>query len=197
VAGVRWDDLFADLEAQAAAEHRRSLEAEAADLARAERATLVLTDRLRAHVGHTLGWRLRDGQTVRARLVDVGSDCVLISAVEVAGAPDVVVALSALSGLEGLSAAADADPASAVRRLGLAAVMRRLSRDRVVVRVRVLGGDVVVGTCDRVGADHVDVAVHAEDDVRSPRAVRRVCTIPFAALLTVTPLSTAWSAEAP
>jgi hypothetical protein len=55
---VRWEQLFADLEAQLASAHQQGVEEEAAEQARAEYSRVRLTDRL----------RLRQGEPVRALL---------------------------------------------------------------------------------------------------------------------------------
>ena len=46
---VRWDELFADMEAQLAQAEQRSVELEAAETARAELSRLTLAERLSAH----------------------------------------------------------------------------------------------------------------------------------------------------
>ena len=51
---MRWDALFADLEARAHGEHAAELVAEVADRTRIETASLHLVDRLRPAQGHRL-----------------------------------------------------------------------------------------------------------------------------------------------
>ena len=72
------------------------------------------------------------------------------------------------------------------RRFALGAALRALSRDRATVGVTLLGGGpVLVGTIDAVGADHLDLAEHAEGLPRRRENVRGVTTVPFGALLVV------------
>jgi hypothetical protein len=177
---VRWELLFADLEAFAEATERWAFEADVADRARAERAALTLADRVRGHVGGTLAFRLADGDRIRARVADVGADWVLLED----GAP-VVLPMRAVAGIEGLSRCA-AHPAGALaRRVGLGIVLRRLSRDRAAVQVGLLGGGTVTGTIDRVGADHLDVAQHPADVARRAGEVQGVVVVRLAAVAQV------------
>jgi hypothetical protein len=69
------------------------------------------------------------------------------------------------------------------RRLGIGVVLRGLSRDRALVRVLLLGDQAVIGTIDRVGADHFDVAMHPDDEPRRERAVLEVRCVLFPAVM--------------
>lgn len=204
---MRWERLFDDLEASAEAEDRAAFEAEVADLARAERSRLSLADRLTAHVGRRLVVHLVDGDDVRGQVRDVGRDWVALLRADGArggrtagpaaldddgqgtryGGVD-LVPLAAVTGVEGLtlaSAPAVEPDGPPVLRLGLAVVLRSLARDRAYVRVRLVGGRTVGGTVDRVGVDHLDVAVHPQDEARRPGAVSTVRTVPFPAVVLV------------
>lgn len=179
---MRWELLFADLEALADATERAAFDADVADRARSERAGLHLVDRLRAHVDGPapLVVRLSDGSAVTARLLDVGADWLLLE-----DAAQVVVPLAAVVGVEGLTRAASGEPGALARRVGLTVVLRRLARDRVVVRVATVDGGTAVGTLDRVGADHLDLALHEQDEYRRGRAVRAVRVVPLSAVVQV------------
>jgi hypothetical protein len=179
---MRWELLFADLEALADATERAAFDADVADRARSERAQLQLADRLRAHVDATapLGFWLADGGRLAARLVDVGADWVLLED----GGP-VVLPLGAVTGIEGLTRAAGGDPGPLARTVRLTVVLRRLARDRATVRLSTIDRTAVVGTIDRVGADHLDLALHPQDEFRRAAAVRAVRVVPLAALVQV------------
>jgi len=177
---MRWELLFADLEALADEVEREPFDADVADRARAERAALTLADRLRGHVGAAVVLRLLGGDRVRARLVDVGADWALLD-----DAGQVVVPLAAVAGVEGLSRLASTSRAALDRRVRLGIVLRRLSRDRTPVRVVLLDGAVLTGTIDRVGADHLDLAQHAPDEPRRATVVRGVSVVRLAALAQV------------
>ena len=75
-AGMRFDDLFADLEAQASAQTQRELWDEAQELSRAERGRLDLGDRLRA--GRQWRLRLAGGHGCAGRLLRVEADCLVL-----------------------------------------------------------------------------------------------------------------------
>ena len=176
---MRWERLFADLEAQAAAEERATWEIDVADLVRAEVGGLMLVDRLRAHVGAPLAWTFADGQGRAADLVELGADWVLLRS----RPGEVLVPLGAVSSVAGLGRSAVV--AERPRGLRLTTVLRGLARDRQAVRVDLRGGTVLTGTVDRVGADHLDLAVHPLDEPRRPGAVVEVRIVPTPAVLRI------------
>jgi len=168
---MRWEQLFTDLEGQLEAEQRAVVDGDVADLVRAERARLTLPDRLRAHVGEQLTWSMGAGETsVTGELLDVGVDWVLLRARR----GEMLIPLAAVHYVTGLSRAATPSTGEVARRLGLTVLLRGLSRDRAAVRVRLRSGEEMTGTIDRVGADHLDLAVHAADLPRRSEAVREV-----------------------
>jgi hypothetical protein len=177
---VRWERLFADLEAFADAGDRAAFEADVADRGRAERAGLALADRLRAHTGAPVTFLLLDGDRVRGRLVDVGADWMLVD-----DGSSVVLPAAAVAGVEGLSRLAETAGTELARRVGLGVVLRRLGRDRAPVRLGLLDGTTLTGTIDRVGVDHLDLAQHAADEIRRVPAVRGVLVVRLAAIAQV------------
>ena len=176
---MRWELLFADLEAMAEAAERSAFDGEVVDRERAERAALTLVGRLRAHVGATLAFRLLDRERVVARVVEVGVDWLLLD-----DPGSLLLPLAAVTRVEGMSrrAAGGVGPA---RRVPLTVLLRRLARDREQVRVRLVDGDELTGTVDRVGADHLDVALHPAGEPRRLGAVRGVCVVPLSAVICV------------
>jgi hypothetical protein len=178
---VRWESLFADLEAQLAEADAADEAGEVAERTRAEQGRWSLADRLRALPGAPLRVVLADGTRLAGRCVEAAPEW-LVLGLEPAGR--VLVPLGAVSTVEGLTRAV-APPAGTVeRRLGLRHALRVLARERVPVRVHTVGA-LVEGTLDRVGADHVDVAEHPGGEARRAGAVRGVVTVPLAALLAV------------
>ncbi|MGQ7295064.1 hypothetical protein [Quadrisphaera sp. KR29] len=176
---MRWDALFADLEAQleAADDDVAGMHAERV---RAEVAGVELRDRVRGAVGQPLVLRLAGGEAVAGGLRAAGPDWLLLE--ETGG--EALVPLAAVLVVEGLTRAVAA-PAGAVEgRLGLTSVLRGVARDRSAVRLhlREPGGVVLTGTVDRVGADHLDLARHAVDEARRPGAVRGTWAVPLPAL---------------
>jgi hypothetical protein len=176
---MRWERLFADLEARLEAEERAIAEGDVIDLVRAERGRLTLQDRLRAHVGEPLTWSLGPGEVAeQGELIDLGADWVLVETAR----GEVLIPIGAVQYISGLSRAADPRAGEVARRLGLAAVLRGLSRNRAVVSVRLRSDLRLTGTIDRVGVDHFDLAVHAGDEPRRGPAVHGVRCVLFSAI---------------
>lgn len=184
---VRWDQLFADLEGELAAARDADVRAEVAERTRIERGRLRLVDRLRPAVGGDIVVAVAGAGTVRGLLIDVGSDWLLLV---VSGPPgDVLVALDAVSWISGLGPVSS-EPGSEGRvaaRLDLRSGLRGIARDRAAVRVVLRDGSELTGTVDRVGADHVELAVHSGDEPRRASAVRSLLTVPVVALALVRP----------
>lgn len=181
---MRWDDLFADLEAQLDAAEAAELAAEVTDRSRRETAQLRLVDRLRPSVGGLVTLSCLGAGTVQGRLADVGIDWLLV---EENASNELLLNTAALLGVTGVSNRSEApDTGSEVaRRLDLRWALRGLARSRAGVQVVLVDGSVLVGTFDRVGADHVDLAEHPPGEARRAGAVRQVRVLPLAALSVV------------
>jgi hypothetical protein len=182
---MRWQRLFDDLEAQFGADQRAEREADLAGLTRAERGQVALADRLRPHLGAVLTWRLDPAAGVdgplQATVLDLGADWVLIAALTGTIRRQLLVPVRSVSWIGGLSAAARPDGSQVARRMTLNVVLRGLSRDRAPVRVWTHAGQ-LTGTIDRVGSDHLDLAVHDLDLPRRASAVREVRCVPLGAV---------------
>lgn len=182
---MRWDLLFADLEAQIAADEAAEFGAEVAERVRIEGGRVPLADRYRAHVGADLVLRLRPAGMVRGRLLGVGADVLLLR--DDTGR-DVLVPTAAVSTVSGLGRAAVAEASRVRAAIGLRQVMRGLARERRQVRVLTANGE-VSGTVSRVGADHADVDPGLDGSAgRDPGAAASPVTVPLAAVVAV------WSA---
>ncbi|RKT78532.1 hypothetical protein DFJ68_1979 [Terracoccus luteus] len=184
---MRWERLFDDLEAQLELDERREQEAEVADRTRRERAQVDLQARLLANVGVTVSLRLpappgsTGPEVVTGTVGDVGPDWLTL---EVARDRSLLVALGAVRAVTGLRDGAA--PASVVaRRLGLGAALRAVSRDRAAVAVTDVDGVVTTGTIDVVGADHLELAVHAHDEPRRSANLVARTLVPLAAIVSV------------
>jgi len=180
----RWQLLFADLEAAAEAGDHADFVAEVADRTRSEAGRLRLTDRLRAVIGHDLTLELHGGHSVNGVVREVGPDWILLAEPP---ARELLVPLAAICLVRGLGALS-AHPGSegAVgARLDLRYALRRLARDRAAVVVVLTGGGTLHGTCDRVGADFLELAEHAEGEPRRMAAVRRVSAVPVGGIVLV------------
>jgi hypothetical protein len=181
---VRWDQLFADLEGQAATAEAAELSAEVADRTRRELGRLRLVDRLRAGDGARLVVRVLGGEVVTGTVADVGADWVLL---EQAGARAALVPLAAVVALSGLGPRTDlpGSEGAVEQRLDLRYALRRLVRDRAAVELVLTDGTAVTGTLDRVGGDHVDLAQHQAGQARRASAVQQVLLVPLAAVALV------------
>lgn len=197
---MRWDNLFDDLESQL--EHE--LTAEEIDLrAEEERlrlARMSLRDRILAihecsshgAVSGRIRVRLAGGATVVVRPLSFGKDW--FSAELIDDSPrhsQCIVPVTAIAGLlleriqveHSLTASADREHSLSVR-LGLAFVLRDLCRRRAFVDLHILG-ETVRGTIDRVGRDHLDLAVHEPGSPRREVEVSHYRVVPFNQLLLV------------
>jgi hypothetical protein len=181
---MRWQQLFADLEAQFDEAAAATERADAASRARAEPGSVRLVERLRGALGHPVTLRCRGAGQVGGLLAEVGPDWLLL---EEAGGRDVLVAaraLLAVGGLGRLTAAAERE--GPVRgRLDLRRAVRALARDRATVQVVLDDGAVVSGTVDRVGADHVEVAEHGAEEPRRGDAVQGVRAVVLDAIAVI------------
>ena len=170
---MRWDQLFADLEAEAAELAAQDRDAEIAERTRAALSEVRWLERVRGATGSpatlVLGADTRVAGTVRY----AGPDWVLVDG----GSDDVLVPADAVIGIEGVGSAA---PPGADRvPLTWTAAWRSLSRDRASVLVRRTDGRQVRGTVGKVGADFVEL--ERDDDSRPGRVV----LVPFAAVQSV------------
>lgn len=170
---MRWDALFDDLEAQLDAADRASAADEVGERTRAERARVLLPDRLRAAVGRRVTVVVRGGHQVTGTVTDAGLAWVLLD-----DGREHVVPTTALVSVAGLPDLAAPPAGAALRRLGLGHVLRALARDRSVVHL-VAGGVALRGRVDAVGADHLDLAL-VQPDAYRPTGERRV--VPVGAL---------------
>ncbi|MFQ6172821.1 hypothetical protein ACK8HX_14520 [Oryzobacter sp. R7] len=185
---MRWERLFADLEAQLAAGERRELDDEVAERTRRERALVTLDARLASAVGTPVVLGLVEGgpggaRRVQGDLADLGDGWVLLRA---PAGRDLLVPLAAVATVGALAPSAGPGAPAAARRFGLGHALRALSRDRATVAVRLRGGGApLVGTIDAVGADHLDLAEHPEGMPRRREHVTTTTTVATAALLVV------------
>jgi hypothetical protein len=170
---MRWQQLFADLQAQFEVEEAAAERSESASRARAEVGALAITDRLRGALGRPLTLGCGAAGTVTGVLVEVGPDWLLVQ--DDAARPS-LVALAAVRWVGGLGRrTAPAEPAGPVRgHLDLRRALRGLARDRSAVQVLLDEGSVLSGTLDRVGADHAELAEHPTDVPRRAEAVQGV-----------------------
>lgn len=178
---LRWFRLFDDLEAQADALGRAADQGDVAERTRIETGRVALMDRLRGAQGADLGLRCLGVGPLGGRLDRVGADCVLLTR---SVGIEVLVPVSSVVTVWGLTRGS-APPGPVAGRLGFRSALRGLARDRSSVRVALVDGTSAVGTVDRAGLDHLELAEHPLDEPRRARSVRRVLTVPLPAVAAV------------
>jgi hypothetical protein len=193
---MRWDNLFDDLEGQL----EQELSAEELDLRVEEERTrlsrLTIRDRLLALNAATDVVRVTVGTslTISVRPVTVGRDWMSAELVDDSErARSCIIPVPAMSSMtftreqaeRSISAVSEeASRASLPGRLGFAFVLRDLCRRRVAVDLRTREQD-FHGTIDRVGRDHLDLAIHDRDAFRRQSAVSQIRIIPFDSVLMI------------
>jgi hypothetical protein len=181
---MRWDALFADLEAQSAALEQAERAGEVGERTRVEVNALHTVDRLRASEGASVWLSLTGGFALAGRIDRAGPDWLLLDEGE---GREALVALGHVVRLRGLGryAAAPGTAGEVFARLGLRHALRGIARDRDVVRLMLRDGSTVDATLDRVGADFVEAATVPAGEARRRSAVRVVELVPVAALVAV------------
>lgn len=185
---MRWEQLFTDLEAQYDELAEAALWAELADRQRVEFGAVGMVARLTGALEQPV--RLQAGTaTVSGILRTVGPDWVLVSE---APGRDAVIALAHLRIAEGLTASTGGPLGPVARKLTLRSALRGLARDRAPVSLLLAGsspggptGGDLTGTLDRIGADFVELAVHAAWELRRAAEVRRSALVPLSAVAVV------------
>jgi hypothetical protein len=195
---MRWDDLFDDLETQL----ERELTAEELDVEveeeRLRLGRLSVRDRLLAMHGsergdrqHRIAVTLARGERLVVHPVAFGRDWFSADVVaEGSRTTQCIVPIAALVGVAlepslvprslGGATVPDGHPSLSAR-LGLTFVLRDLCRRRRPLELLLTSGE-LHGTLDRVGRDHVDLAVHDRGTPRRESEVREVRIVPLAAL---------------
>ena len=196
VVRMRWDHLFDDLAGQL--EHE--LQSEESDLQLEEErlrlGRLSLRERLavlKASPDPALSRvrvRVRTGETHDLRLVTVGRDWLAGDIESGPGSSQAIIPLTAVDSivLTQHQAEVSLDPlvttSELAARLGVAFLLRDLCRRRAAVSVVTATGS-AAGTIDRVGRDHLDLAVHDLESPRRSSAVEHVRVVGFDQLLLV------------
>lgn len=181
---MRWDDLFADLEAQAQALEVAERATEVEERARIEVGSTAMLQRLRGAIGAGVRIELLGDLALSGTLERVGADWLLCD--EGAGR-EALVPLRAVRLVQGLGrvSAASGSEGAVTARLTVRSALRGIARDRSAVRLHTVDGAIVDATVDRVGADFIEVARHAAGEARRRGEVRDVVLIPLDALAAV------------
>jgi hypothetical protein len=189
---MRWDALFADMEAQLAARERLDFEAEVAERALVDSAGVELADRLRGSLGLSIRVHVSSGIAFSGTLSHAGSEALVLDE----PLHQVLIPYAAAAQFAGLSRLAVPEPSGVRQGLGLASALRGLAGRRTPVMILAARGRAEAGqrgVIDTVGRDFLDLAVSREGEDRRPPAVRQVVTIPFGALAGIRSISVAGS----
>ena len=181
----RWERLFADLEVQAAAQLRAERDGEVADKTRHARGEVPFVDRLRAATGQRVTLRLAGGLAVSGVVGNVAREW-LVLLQDGRSTPSLVPA-GAVRSAQGVVRHATPAGVSAVVELPLRSMLRIVARDRSPLRLWLTDGQVLEGTLDEVGRDHLDLAAHPLDEVRRPGSVRQRHLVVLSALALLRP----------
>lgn len=183
VADARLGDLFEALEQQAAGLDLTERDAELADRARGEYATVTLGGRVHASVGRPVRLRLVDGTSVEGALAQAGRDwCGLSLSATAGGSEQCVVRFAGIAMAEGLSSRALPEAARpALARLGFGSALHRCAGDSRRIVLRLLGGQELGGLLHRVGADFVEVLSPAGPS--APGSAAAPAVAPFSAVV--------------
>lgn len=180
---MRWDGLFADLEAQSSALEAAERAGEVEERVRFETGRLRLLDRLRSAVGCAVGLDCAADLRLAGTLARVGSEWLLL---EPGSGGETLVALDAVHTVTGLPwhSATPESQDIVESRLGLRAAIRGLARDRSVVRIQLRRGLPLDGTIERVGADFFEVSTRPAGEHRRP-ADSKMTVVALGALVAV------------
>ena len=188
---MRWQQLFADLQAQFETAEDAEARAEWASRARAEVGAVRLAERLRGSIGAPVTVTCRGAGRVSGVLAETGTDWLLVT--DERGREQLVsaAAVRTVAGLGRWTAPVEDEGPVRVR-LDLRRALRGLARDRSAVQVVLDDGTVLTGTIDRVGADYVELAEHAADQPRRAGAVRQVHAVVIDGVAVVRTLLPGW-----
>jgi hypothetical protein len=155
---MRWDALFADLEAEAEAEAAAERRSEVADRIRAEYGRLRLIDRLQpllADAERAVRIGLPASDVIAGAVLSLGADWVLLG--QQGTEAELLVPLAAVQWIEGLGSES-AEPGwegQVGARFSLRIALRRIAAQRSTVALALISGHVQHGRLAGVGADHV------------------------------------------
>ena len=178
---MRWELLFADLEAQLHAATQQDLELRVNELARIEAAQLTLPDALRGSLNGMVAIVMANGTAFHGTLRKVEPQWVLLEE----GGRSVILALAKVQRVQGLGVRR-AKPASNVP-FTMAAALRILARNRAVVSLELdsARNGATRGVLDRVGADFVQIMQLADGVGRDSGNRQGTTVVPIAALVAI------------
>lgn len=187
---MRWEQLFSDLEARYDELADAEVMAELADRQRVAAGGIGMVQRIAGAVGRPVRLRTTAGIAVSGTLAHVGPDWLLV---QEGPGREVMVALRSTTIVEGLAATTGTPMRGVELRLDLRQALRGLARDRAPISLFVVGGvgeptslhTEITGTIDRLGADFLEMALHAPWEPRRSASVRSIVLVPLPAVVLV------------
>lgn len=174
---MRWESLFADLEAQFESEAVRDRTSEIQEFVRIERARETMVQRLVRQLGTRVEVQLLGAERLGGQLAAIGKDWLMLRH----GGSEEIIPFGALAWWAGREAGREEAPEE--RRVAFSQALRVLVRDRARVGIGGVDGlHLASGTLDQVGQDFVEVALHARDEFRRGSAVQGRAVVPFSAI---------------
>lgn len=190
---MRWDDLFADLDARFEEIADEQMLAELADRQRAAVGQVGMVQRFAGALGGPVRVRTATGHVVTGTMVQAGPDWLLLGQ---HASRELLIATRWVTAVEGVLRTTGLPPSDLESRFDLRLALRGVARDRSPVTVTVPGsaagqgesGTELTGTIDRVGRDFIELAQHAPWEARRAPDVRSVALVPLAAVIMVRPM---------
>ncbi len=178
---MRWDLLFADLEAQMHAASQLELEQRVNELARIEASQLTLSEALRGAAGGRLSIVMGNGTAFHGVVAKVEPQWVLLHE----GTRSVILPLSKVIRVQGVGS--QRAKSTSTIPFTLAAALRVLARNRSLVVLDLDGvrGGTVRGVLDQVGADYVQLMQLADGVGRDGGNRQGSVMVPLAALCAI------------
>ncbi|GAA3295310.1 hypothetical protein ACFFON_13560 [Arthrobacter citreus] len=178
---MRWDALFADMEAQLASAHQLVQDSEVSERLRTDFAGIDLGARLQSQMGRPLKVDVGVAGSFEGVLSHVGRGWIALH-----GRRPAIVALGHVVLIAGMDRFSAVDAPQA--RLGLASALRGLSRDRAEVQVYPAGqpaSAALAGSIDRVGKDFFELSLTPRGEPRRSGNVRGTAVVPLHAVAAV------------
>lgn len=182
---MRWERLFADLEARFEELADEQALAELAERQRHAAGRVTLVQRCIGALDTQVRLLLRGGTEVAGQLLRVGPDWLLLAA---GAGQDLLIALDAVEIVRGLTDRTGQPLAAVETRCDLRLALRGLARDRAPAIISIgrdAGSTDIAGTIDRVGADFIEVAHHPVWEPRRADHVRTVGVVPIGSIVMV------------
>ena len=181
---MRWERLFANIEAQEAAESLRMQEDNIAEMVRLLASEETLQQRLLRRLGQTVAVTTPGrGTVLRMRLTAVGKEW--LSGRE--GSREVLIPLRHVLAVEPDTSEPEQRGADTrVLTVSLRSALRELARQRTLVEVEMAANQVSFrGTFDQIAMDHCVLVQHAADEFRRARAIKTTTWLPLTQLSAV------------